>query len=179
MDAGSHGTMGVGVGFAIAACLVEQHSSKLCGREPRKVVCIQGDSAFGFSGMELETASRYQLPIVFVIANNNGIYNGLDLDSWQSLIGDNDPTDLPLVIPPVCLNPESKYECIMQAFGSPSYSVLSVAELHESLRKALGETKRPSLLHVHIESTSQRKPQVNLKFLVNYMYAINFPPKFS
>lgn len=164
LDAGSYGTMGVGVGFAIAACLVEQHSSKLCGREPRKVVCIQGDSAFGFSGMELETASRYQLPIVFVIANNNGIYNGLDLDSWQSLIGDNDPLNLPLVIPPVCLNPECKYEYIMQAFGSPSYSVLSVAELHESLRKSLGETKRPSLLHVHIESTSQRKSQVNLKF---------------
>jgi len=44
----------------------------------RRVVCVEGDSAFGFSGMELETACRYKLPIIFIIINNNGIYGGLD-----------------------------------------------------------------------------------------------------
>ena len=69
LDAGTFGTMGVGLGFAIAAALVHPN---------RRVVCVEGDSAFGFSGMELETACRYKLPITFVIINNNGIYGGLD-----------------------------------------------------------------------------------------------------
>jgi 2-hydroxyacyl-CoA lyase 1 len=69
LDAGTFGTMGVGLGFAIAAALVYPN---------RRVVCVEGDSAFGFSGLELETAVRYKLPITFIIINNNGIYGGLD-----------------------------------------------------------------------------------------------------
>ena len=69
LDAGTFGTMGVGLGQAIAAQVV--HPDK-------KVICVEGDSAFGFSGMEVETACRYRLPIVFVIINNNGIGGGFD-----------------------------------------------------------------------------------------------------
>ena len=61
------GTMGVGMGFAIAAAAV--HPDK-------KVVAVEGDSAFGFSGMEVEVACRYRLPITFIIVNNNGIGGG-------------------------------------------------------------------------------------------------------
>ena len=53
LDAGSFGTMGVGSGFAIAAAL---YCRDHC--PGKKVLCIQGDSAFGFGGMELETAFR-------------------------------------------------------------------------------------------------------------------------
>jgi 2-hydroxyacyl-CoA lyase 1 len=67
LDAGSFGTMGVGLGFAIAASVVHPG---------RRVVAVEGDSAFGFSGMEVETACRYRLPITFVIINNNGIGGG-------------------------------------------------------------------------------------------------------
>ena len=57
LDAGTFGTMGVGTGFAIAAALLaESHANG--SKTPRRVVCVQGDSAFGFSGMELETACR-------------------------------------------------------------------------------------------------------------------------
>ena len=69
LDAGSFGTMGVGLGFAIAAAAVHPD---------RKVVCVEGDSAFGFSGMEVETACRYGMNITFVIVNNNGIGGGVD-----------------------------------------------------------------------------------------------------
>ena len=65
LDAGTYGTMGVGFGFAIAAAVV--HPDK-------RVVAIEGDSAFGFSAMELEVACRFKLPIVVIIINNNGIY---------------------------------------------------------------------------------------------------------
>ena len=54
MDAGTFGTMGVGLGFAIAAALHARDSSPAT-----RVVCIEGDSAFGFSGMELETIVRW------------------------------------------------------------------------------------------------------------------------
>jgi len=64
--------MGVGSGFAIAAALQCRDQTP-----EKRVVCIQGDSAFGFGGMEIETAFRYNLPIIFIIFNNNGIYGGL------------------------------------------------------------------------------------------------------
>ena len=61
--------MGVGFGFAIAA----QHLNP-----GKKVVMVVGDSAFGFSGMELETAARYHLPLKIVVINNNGIVMGAE-----------------------------------------------------------------------------------------------------
>ena len=61
--------MGVGLGFAIAAAVYCRD------HEPEsRVVCVEGDSAFGFSGMEVETMMRQKLPVVLVIFNNNGIY---------------------------------------------------------------------------------------------------------
>jgi len=160
LDAGSFGTMGVGSGFAIAAALVEASSAEKENRPPCKVLCIQGDSAFGFSGMELEVAARYKLPIVFIIANNNGIYNGLDCEGYDSITGDANSTLLPLVVPPVSLNPKTQYEKIMQAFGCRGLEIVKPEELRRSLKEALHETHNPSLLHVRVESTSARKAQV-------------------
>ena len=65
LDAGTYGTMGVGLGFAIAAAAVHPEL---------KVVTVQGDSAFVFSGMEIEVACRFKMPITVIIVNNNGIY---------------------------------------------------------------------------------------------------------
>lgn len=102
LDAGTFGTMGVGLGFAIAAAMVHPN---------RRVVCVEGDSAFGFSGMELETACRYKLPIVFIIINNNGIYGGLDGDSWAGLTGEGQQAhQLSQELPVNALLPEARYE---------------------------------------------------------------------
>ncbi|XP_066930457.1 2-hydroxyacyl-CoA lyase 1-like [Clytia hemisphaerica] len=159
LDAGSFGTMGVGSGFAIAAALVEMNQALKEDRPPCRVVCVQGDSAFGFGGMELETAARYHLPIIFIIANNNGIYNGLDRESYDTVTTEAEQTSLPLVLPPVSLNPNICYEKIMHAFGCRGVEVIQPSELHLSLKEALADTERPSLLHVRIESTSGRKQQ--------------------
>eukprot|EP00887_Chlorella_sp_A99_P002168 scaffold21.g2168.t1 len=67
LDAGTWGTMGVGPGYALAAAVVHPG---------RQVVAVEGDSAFGFSGMEVETICRYRLPIIVVIFNNGGVYGG-------------------------------------------------------------------------------------------------------
>lgn len=83
LDAGTFGTMGVGVGYALAAALYcRDYSPKT------KVLCVEGDSAFGFSGMELETIIRYKLPVVVVVVNNGGIYRGLTPEDWKSVDGD-------------------------------------------------------------------------------------------
>lgn len=52
--------------FSIAAKIVNPD---------KPVVAVVGDSAFGFSAMELETATRYNLPLIVIILNNNGIYS--------------------------------------------------------------------------------------------------------
>ncbi len=69
LDSGTWGVMGIGMGYAIAAAV----------ETGDPVVAIEGDSAFGFSGMELETICRYHLPIVTVILNNGGVYRGDDV----------------------------------------------------------------------------------------------------
>ena len=69
LDAGTYGTMGIGLGFAIAAAVVQPD---------RPVMSVSGDSAFGFSGMEIETACRYKLPITIVVLNNSGIGGGIE-----------------------------------------------------------------------------------------------------
>ena len=116
LDAGTYGTMGLGYGFAVAAALHCQSEGK-----GKRVVCVQGDSAFGFGGMELETmfryllychcdqgngaavgitfhlyACRYNLPVISVIINNSGIYGGLDGSTWND-IREGDAANLALV----------------------------------------------------------------------------------
>ncbi|MBI2766664.1 MAG: oxalyl-CoA decarboxylase [Chloroflexi bacterium] len=136
LDAGSFGTMGVGLGQAIAAAVVNPD---------KKVVCVEGDSAFGFSGMEFETAIRYGLNITFIIINNNGIGGGPDVLD-------------PARIPPSAYTPQAHYEKIAEAFGGKGYFVTEPADLEPTLKEALADT-RPSIVNIMISAQSQRKPQ--------------------
>jgi 2-hydroxyacyl-CoA lyase 1 len=68
LNAGTYGTMGVGLGQAIAACVVHPD---------RPVIHLSGDSAIGFSGMEMETLVRYNFPCKIVVLNNGGIGPGM------------------------------------------------------------------------------------------------------
>jgi oxalyl-CoA decarboxylase len=70
LDVGTWGIMGIGMGFAVAAAVVTG----------KPVIAVEGDSAFGFSGMEVETICRYNLPICIIVFNNNGIYKGTDVN---------------------------------------------------------------------------------------------------
>eukprot|EP01124_Arcella_intermedia_P036754 TRINITY_DN9697_c0_g1_i2.p1 TRINITY_DN9697_c0_g1~~TRINITY_DN9697_c0_g1_i2.p1 ORF type:complete len:556 (+),score=86.70 TRINITY_DN9697_c0_g1_i2:146-1669(+) len=131
LDAGTLGTMGVGVGYAIAGAL--------CFPD-RKIVAIQGDSAFGFSGMEIEVAVRYSLNITFIVLNNNGIYCGqTHLDSRS-----------PKQVPPTSLSPNIQYQTIMQACGGQAFYVEEPSLLEETVQKAIS-TQGPSLLHIKID----------------------------
>nr|XP_020468315.1 2-hydroxyacyl-CoA lyase 1 isoform X2 [Monopterus albus] len=147
LDAGTFGTMGVGLGFAIAA------RSKNRGQ---RIVCVEGDSAFGFSGMEVETMCRYKLPVVIIVVNNNGIYSGVNPETWKELakVG-----DLTTTAPPVSLLPEARYDEVMTAFGGRGFLVRTLEELRISLELSLSDWERPSLLNVLIDPSSDRKQQ--------------------
>ena len=136
LDAGTFGTMGVGLGQAIAAAVV--HPDK-------KVVCVEGDSAWGFSGMEVETAARYGLNITFIIINNNGIGGG--------------PSELdPARIPPSAYTPSAHYEKMAEIYGGKGFFVTRPEELEPVLKEAL-TTEKPSIVNIMIDARSQRKPQ--------------------
>uniref|UniRef100_A0A3B3WCC0 2-hydroxyacyl-CoA lyase n=1 Tax=Poecilia mexicana TaxID=48701 RepID=A0A3B3WCC0_9TELE len=151
LDAGTFGTMGVGLGFAIAAAAVETTRIK-----PQRVVCVEGDSAFGFSGMEVETMCRYNLPVIIIVVNNNGIYSGVDADTWKEMAKMGDLTS---VAPPVSLLPEARYDEVMTAFGGRGFLVRTAEELRDALQLCLTDWERPSLLNVLIDPSSDRKQQ--------------------
>jgi 2-hydroxyacyl-CoA lyase 1 len=137
LDAGTFGTMGVGLGFAIAASVVDTS---------RRVVAVEGDSAFGFSGMEVEVACRYNLPITFIVLNNGGIGGGLT----------EQPTGRQL--PPSILNPKHHYERVIEAFGGAGYYVETPDQLQPALQKAM-ETDGPAIVNVEIHPRARRKAQ--------------------
>ncbi|KAK3777898.1 hypothetical protein RRG08_038144 [Elysia crispata] len=150
LDAGTFGTMGVGIGFALAAAIYCRD------HEPRKrVVCVEGDSAFGFSGMEIETMARYRLPVTIVVFNNNGITMGLQDDMWDMV---EKSGDLLLNAPPTCLAPNTRYEKMMEAFGGKGYFCHSPTEIRNGLKAAL-ESKEPALVNIMISPMAQRKTQ--------------------
>uniref|UniRef100_A0AAR2JJS0 2-hydroxyacyl-CoA lyase n=1 Tax=Pygocentrus nattereri TaxID=42514 RepID=A0AAR2JJS0_PYGNA len=154
LDAGTFGTMGVGPGFAIASAVLEK--SQETGR---RVVCVEGDSAFGFSGMEVETMCRYKLPVIIIVINNNGIYSGVDPETWKQM---EKMGDMTTVAPPVTLLPEARYEQVMCAFGGCGYLVRTVEELRSALQQSLRDTAMPSLLNVLIDPAADRKQQVEI-----------------
>ena len=136
LDAGTFGTMGVGLGFAIAAAVAHPE---------QKVVAVEGDSAFGFSGMEFETACRYRLPITFVILNNNGIGGGVD---------DFDPANVPVSV----YTPRARYDKIAEAFGGRGWFVTKPEELGPALKDALASPV-PTIVNVMLNPRADRKPQ--------------------
>jgi|TARA_B100000315_G_scaffold89674_1_gene82448 2-hydroxyacyl-CoA lyase 1 len=137
LDAGTSGTIGVGLGFAIAAAVVDP---------ARAVVAVEGDSAFGFSGMEVETICRYKLPIKIVILNNNGIGFG--------------DTELPSEgqVRPHALLPGARYDKVMAAFGGLGLVVSDPKDLQQALAEAM-EFDGPALVNVLIDTRAGRKPQ--------------------
>ncbi|GAB1599297.1 2-hydroxyacyl-CoA lyase 1-like isoform X1 [Argonauta hians] len=151
LDAGTFGTMGVGLGFAIAAAFwcKEQNNNK-------RVVCVEGDSAIGFSAMELETVCRYKLPVIVLVFNNNGIYSGLDKDSWNDL---QQQDDMALVVPPTALSPELRYDKIIEAFGGRGMLVRSAQDLYNGLKTALEDEENAYLLNILIDPVATRKTQ--------------------
>jgi len=139
LNAGTYGTMGVGLGHAIAACVVHPD---------RPVVHLSGDSAIGFSGMEMETLVRYSLPAKIVVLNNGGIGPGMP----------EIPEDPMFKLKPNALIYGARYDRVMDAFGGKGFFVEDPKELPGALDKAM-DFDGPALVNVVISQGSARKPQ--------------------
>ncbi|MBT5083958.1 MAG: oxalyl-CoA decarboxylase [Rhodospirillaceae bacterium] len=137
LDAGTYGTMGIGMGFAIAAATVHPE---------RPIISVSGDSAIGFSGMEIETACRHKLPIKIVVLNNGGIGQGIA----------EFPTDAQ--IPPGILTIGARYDLMMEAFGGKGFLVNDPADLAGVLEEAKA-FDGPTLVNVILHPQAGRKPQ--------------------
>ncbi|CAI5963754.1 unnamed protein product [Closterium sp. NIES-64] len=154
LDAATWGTMGVGLGYAVAAAVAplgEEGESGGSGSEggekgkrERLVVALEGDSAFGFSGMEIETMVRYNLPIIVVVMNNGGIYGGDRRGPVQ--LPDSTRSDPP----PTSFVEGARYDRMMEAFGGRGYHVTTVQELGAALEQAFKERK-PAVVNVVVD----------------------------
>ena len=132
LDVGAWGIMGIGIGFAVAAAVVTG----------KPVIAIEGDSAFGFSGMEVETICRYNLPICVVVFNNNGVYRGTDVNGSGG-------TD----VAPTVFVKGARYDKMMEAFGGVGVHVTTPQELSKALNEALA-SGRPALINAVIDETA-------------------------
>ena len=129
LDVGTWGVMGVGMGTAIAAAV----------ETGKPVLAVEGDSAFGFSGMEIETICRYNLPVCVVVFNNSGIYRGTDTNPS----GSPDPATTVFV-------KEAKYDLMMQAFGGVGVTATSPDELSRAVNEAM-DSGKPTLVNAIID----------------------------
>ena len=132
LDVGTWGIMGIGMGFAVAAAVVTG----------KPVIAVEGDSAFGFSGMEVETICRYNLPVCVVVFNNNGVYKGTDVN----------PTGGPDVAPTVFVK-NARYDKMMEAFGGIGVHATTPAELRAAVEEAV-RSRKPTLINAVIDETA-------------------------
>ena len=139
MNAGSYGTMGVGLGLVVAACVVHPD---------RPVVHVSGDSAIGFSGMEMETLCRYGMPAKIVVLNNGGIGPGMP----------EIPQNPMLNMRPNTLIYGARYDRMMDAFGGKGFYVEDPKDLRGALDEAMN-FPGPALVNVKLSQGSQRKAQ--------------------
>lgn len=128
IDVGTWGIMGIGMGYSIAAAI----------ETGKPVLAVEGDSAFGFSGMEVETICRYQLPVCIVIFNNDGIYRGTDVNSAGS-----DPATTVFV-------KGARYDKMIEAFGGVGINATSPDELRRAVNEAM-DSGKPTLINAVID----------------------------
>jgi oxalyl-CoA decarboxylase len=132
LDTGTWGVMGIGMGYAIGAAVTSG----------QPVVAIEGDSAFGFSGMELETICRYSLPVVTIVFNNGGIYRGVDVNHG----GGTDPS-------PTSFVKDSRYDKLIEAFGGTGHHATDTQGLTKALTESLASGK-PAVINCVIDPTA-------------------------
>ncbi len=128
IDVGTWGLMGIGMGYSFAAAI----------ETGCKVLAVEGDSAFGFSGMEVETIARYKLPVCIVIFNNDGIYRGTDVNP----AGDDPATTL--------FVKGARYDKMMEAFGGVGVNATSPDDLRQAINAAL-DSGKPTLINAVID----------------------------
>ncbi|MGF6937274.1 oxalyl-CoA decarboxylase [Paraburkholderia sp. UCT70] len=132
LDVGTWGVMGIGMGYAVAAAV----------ETGKQVIAVAGDSAFGFSGMEIETICRYDLPVCTIVFNNNGVYRGTDVNHS----GGKD-------VAPTVFVKGARYDRMIEAFGGIGYHVTTPEELEKALIESI-KSGKPTLINAVIDEAA-------------------------
>ena len=132
LDVGTWGVMGIGMGFAVAAAV----------ETGKPVIAVEGDSAFGFSGMEVETICRYDLPVCIIVFNNNGVYRGTD----KNMGGGKD-------VAPTVFVKGARYDKLREAFGGVGVNATTSDELQKAIDAAIASGK-PTLINAVIDEAA-------------------------
>ena len=161
LDAGTYATMGVGMGYSIAAWAAynlpqsEVAGGGNAGPERKKITAIEGDSALGFSGMEIETMARLGMDILIICMNNSGIYHGdtADTQEWKELQRqtiDNEQISKKGLRSTSLLH-ETRYEKLAEMVGGSGYLVKTEAELARAVEEGFRERQKVVLINVIVE----------------------------
>ncbi|SLM40634.1 2-hydroxyphytanoyl-lyase [Lasallia pustulata] len=143
LDAGTYATMGVGLGYAIAAhaayngAAAEGEARPDAAKRKKKIVCLEGDSAFGFSAMEVETMARYGMDVLIFVVNNGGVYHG-DSDDAEEWLGMQRRTREGCReggLRSTSLGWEVGYEKLAEACGGKGFLVREAGELERATRE--------------------------------------------
>ena len=132
LDVGTWGIMGIGMGFAVAAAVTTG----------KPVIAIEGDSAFGFSGMEVETICRYDLPVCVIVFNNNGVYKGTDVNPRG---GD---------VAPTVFVKGARYDRMMEAFGGVGVNATDARRTQDRALNEAVASGKPTLINAVIDETA-------------------------
>ena len=135
IDCATWAIMGMGMGSVVGAAVASG----------KQVVAIEGDSAFGFSGMDFSTICRFNLPVTVVILNNGGIYNGIGVPMDKT----SDPA-------PTTLDINARYDKLGEAFGAQTYYVQTPEELKKALTESIA-SKKPCLIDVQLAADSGKE----------------------
>jgi 2-hydroxyacyl-CoA lyase 1 len=161
LDAGTYATMGVGMGYSIAAYVAYNmpQGQAQQGRS-KKIVALEGDSALGFSAMEIETMQRYKMPILIFVMNNSGVYHGdsANVEDWELLQNQTaanqaglDGTGKKKGLRSTSLWYETKYEKLAEMVGGKGFFVRTDDELEVATREGFQEQEKVCLVNVVVE----------------------------
>jgi acetolactate synthase-1/2/3 large subunit len=138
INSGTHGNMGVGVPFAIGAKAAHPDA---------RVIAVTGDGAFGWHGMEIDTAIRHKLNVLFVV-NNNANYTAADERTnphWvQKYLG------------------YQRYDKMMEALGGYGELVERPEQIRPALERAANSGK-PALVNVFVDEFAKSSTNMGIR----------------
>lgn len=140
ISSGGAGTMGYGLGAALGAKL---------GKRDSLVVNIAGDGCFRMNMQELATASRYNIPVIEVIMNNQVL--GM-VRQWQTLFYGKRYSN-------TTLSDKVDFALVARGLGCKAYTIKTMAEFEIAFKEALN-LQEPVVLDCHIPENDMVFPMV-------------------
>lgn len=154
IDCATWAIMGMGMGSCVGAAVATG----------KQVVAIEGDSAFGFSGMDFATICLFRLPVTVVVLNNGGIYNSKGINPSNDPAIEHDPA-------PTTLDIHARYDKMGEVFGAKNYYVQTPDELTIALKEAIS-IKAPAIINVQLAPDAGKESghigYLNPTPLINY-----------